>query len=603
MMKGVTTPKMEASEANVKSALTNKKPALSTSAAQKTRTQPLPVKPATAASPKQTKHKKANPNSNLSFNHRAHFTKFKRRIHQQRQWVLEKAGGRGAQSGAAGVRSEAAAVSSRSVSSSSDFTEQHASDEMPEDEAVMSRKTPSSSSSSATALLPMAVEAKAAVGTMDALFRQLDASMKQRRFGRAAFLKHCLRARRHQLRRELLRGKVKNTTAAVAVEAATASSTSQNDARLIDQHAAQKKVDSTRKTGDSEGPTTSPSIYRSFHPPSTWLGVGRHPRSDWVDQRSGRYPAACSQEQIRVVLRGFTSETPAGELDIPEDYRYMIPAAPSTPAAAATLHGTEDEVAQDRRKVAAGSFSSAAARPLSSTAALSRAQRRQASSLFVAAYARNVLTDTLDDLCFTLLQGLYKEQRALKQKQPLQFKARQRYVVGFQEVLKCMKAGRVKLVLLAADVEAVDVVDAELRGPSETPLAETATAAPTSKHMRKKVFQSLYEAVTQVQQLCSAAEPTQRASAAQSSRSMAANDNNSGVSTVALSARVPPLCVSCMSRQRLAYALFAKNSNVACVGVMQAEKNRDAFKAVLAYGRLLTQVYADELMISEASGA
>lgn len=68
-------------------------------------------------------------------------------------------------------------------------------------------------------------------------------------------------------------------------------------------------------------------------------------------------------------------------------------------------------------------------------------------------YCRNVITTTLDDITFTLLQALFKEQRELKRKKPLQFKAHQRYVVGLNETLKFLRSGRIKCVILAADIE------------------------------------------------------------------------------------------------------------------------------------------------------
>ncbi|KPI90300.1 hypothetical protein ABL78_0526 [Leptomonas seymouri] len=406
-----------------------------------------------------------------------------------------------------------------------------------------------------------------AVESMDALFVQLDAAMKQRRFGRAAFLKRCLRSRRNQLRREL---QSKQYTTAAEAEA--------DDGDGADSNTRATKVDviCTIAAATAAPAVEASSTYRSFHPSSTWLGMGSHPLSGWVDQRSGRYPKTCSPECIQFVLRNFRDGTspdrPAGS----EDYAYLIPTPPPASVKKA-----------DEGSSRTGNPAVVSPPP---TPALTRAQRQQKASLYVASYCTNILTDSLDDLCFTLLQGLYKEQRDLKQKQPLQFKARQRYVVGFQEVLKCLKAGRVKLVLLAADVESVDVSEAALRDlstpqPAATPA--TALAPTTIKSTRKKAFQSLFEAVTQVQQLCSTTQLSQTAAATPSGPAVH--------NRMRLSAQAPPLCVTCMSRQRLSYALYAKSSKIACVGVMQAEKNRDAFKAVVAYGRLLARTYANEV--------
>lgn len=68
-------------------------------------------------------------------------------------------------------------------------------------------------------------------------------------------------------------------------------------------------------------------------------------------------------------------------------------------------------------------------------------------------YCHNVITSTLDDIAFTLLQALFKQQQELKRKKPLQFKAHQRYVIGLNETLKFLRSGRIKCVILAADIE------------------------------------------------------------------------------------------------------------------------------------------------------
>ncbi|KPA73893.1 hypothetical protein ABB37_09508 [Leptomonas pyrrhocoris] len=531
------------------------------------RIRPLPAKTA-APSGKQTKHKKSNPNARPAFNHRARFTKFKRRIHAQRRWVLE--GRAEARIHSPHVQENTRAVSP-SIGSSSVSEHDERVEVATEDTSARPRVSPSPNTTAATHATATAVTH--AVESMDALFLQLDAAMKQRRFGRAAFLKRCLRARRHQLRREL-------------------------QSKLHSPETTNTKSDDDRGMADSEGKTIamdaiaaattiSPaaaaieasSTYRSFYPSTTWLGVGQHSRSDWVDQRSGRYPKAFPQEWTQFILRNFGEGHLLSNPIVPENYACLIPVPPPPPAPV-TKAGDDGTHANTFNVVAP---------PLTSTPVLTRAQRQQKAALSVASYCTNVVTDALDDLCFTLLQGLYKEQRDLKQKQPLQFKARQRYVVGFQEVLKCLRAGRVKLVLLAADVECVDVSEAELKGLRTPSQPQQSTLVPTTaKLARKKAFQSLHEAVTQVQQLCATIKPPQASSAPPSALT--------AESSVAPPTRASPLCVTCMSRQRLSYALYAKGSKVACVGVMQAEKNRDAFKAVVAYGRLLTRVYANELL-------
>lgn len=482
-----------------------------------------------APAAKQTHHKQVNPNSEVVYNHRARFSRFKRRIHAQRRWVVE---GHTAQSvaAAAGHQEQDAFSAEGDSAVLGETREQWKS--QPADTSA-SRPVAAATSSSSSAPL------QRAVARMDALFGQLDAAVKQRRLGRVAFLRRCLRARQQHLRRSLL-------------------STAQP---------ASGTVIITTASSIREVPAdSSPSSYRSFHPPSTWLGVGRHPSSEWVDQRSGRYPKTCAPEQIQFVLRSCADDDGPAQ-SVPTAQQAWLHRLPTLPA--------------DLTKTTAENTEAAASSP----AAVTRAQRQLKASLFVAAYCANLLTDTLDDVAFTLLQGLYKEQRDLKQRQPLQFKARQRYVVGFQEVLKCLKAGRVRLVLLAADVEAVDAPEAALHDTTGVSAAVVSPAPARTKPARRKAFQSLHEAVAQVQQLCGSA----------------AADSAGG----SRAARAPPLCITCMSRQRLSYALYAKGSKVGCVGVMQAEKNRDALKAVMACGRLLTEMYASresESVPAEKSG-
>jgi hypothetical protein len=558
---------------------------------QKRRTHPAVVH---TAQPHRRKvnHKKRNPNSSLAFNHRGRFTAFKRRVHAQRRWVVEKqAVSRDRLLDDHSPLKDTAAAAPLTSSSNSFSPRDEQADTSTEEAVWADAGLLSSSTDAATVMLARAV------ATMDALYVKLDVAMQRKHFGRASFLKRFLRARRYQLRRELLRTRAA-TTAPTPARSDDAVRECQRDTPPMTSAVAVT-------TGGSSGSAAQSSTslpYHSFHPPSTWLGVGRHPRSDWVDQRSGRYPRECTPALIKSILRCVGDDAPLTALSGSEEAPYLIPTA----AASCVGKGKTQEATLSKWLEP----TTAVASPPSPSSVPSCSQRHRKASLYVASYCVNIVTDALDDLCFTLLQGLYKEQRDLKQKQPLQFKARQRYVVGFQEVTKCLKAGRVKMVLLAADVEAVDVSEAELKSllalsssssspsPSapETRMVSSVSTATTTaanaRNTRKKAFQTLHEAVAQVQQLCgiSAPPPDSVVFSASPSARKSSSVSNDATSSM----RMPPLCVTCMSRQRLSYALFAKGSQVSCVGVMQAEKNRDAFKAVMAYGRLLTRIYASE---------
>lgn len=370
---------------------------------------------------------------------------------------------------------------------------------------------------------------------MDALYARLDAAMKARRFRRAGTLKRAIRARQGWLRRQL---RSQGTRPGFQV------SSKPDLASGVQPHESNSSVASGAAPGTCVA-AKSPGPYRSFHPPSTWMGLGRHPRSAWVDQRTGRYPQRCSDARVQAVTRCFMDGRVADGDGVPEACAGMVPIASSCAAA------------------------------LPSATAVSRSQRAMRAPLFAATYCANVLTDGLEDLCFTLLQGLHAEQLELRQRQPLQFKARQRYVVGFQEVLKCLRAGRVRLVLLATDVEAIEVAPSPPAQPVAGPSPAAATAAPPSRQTRRKAFQTLHEAVQLVQQ-------------------------STGSGSGQHGTRAPPLCVTCMSRERLSYALHAKGSKVSCVAVLQAEKNREALKAVTCYGRYLASVYAAEMEAARA---
>ncbi|CBZ36465.1 hypothetical protein, conserved [Leishmania donovani] len=481
------------------------------------------------------KNKKSNPNAVTPFNHRARFTKLKRGIHAQRQWVLDCLPAAESHISAGAVPQLEHFEASPVLSSPSSSTKEWASD-------GESDGDPCAHVGTRRECLYSQAAVKCAVAAMNSLYASLDAAMKGRRYRQAGRLKRRIHACQLRLRRELkaraLQGPLRSDVGRVSRALSDTTGTDVQETRT------------TVSSGDAALPYT----YRSFHPPSTWLGVGQHPRSAWVDQRTGRYPQLRAEAHLQAVVRHFMNGDVADLDTLPDACKTMIPAPSSSPP----------------------------------STALSRSQRAMKSSLFAAAYCTNVLTDALDDLCFTLLQGLYKEQRDLKQKQPLQFKARQRYVVGFQEVLKCLKAGRVRLVLLATDVEAVEVPVSAPPPPPPQPsvtapgVHRTASpsARPASKSTRKKAFQTLHEAVQLVQQLCGVTGPAERDTVARFN----------GHST-----RAPPLCVSCLSRQRLSYALYAKGSKVGCVAVLQAEKNREALKAVMSYARYLTTAYTAEM--------
>ncbi|CAD2214004.1 Ribosomal protein L7Ae/L30e/S12e/Gadd45 family, putative [Angomonas deanei] len=217
--------------------------------------------------------------------------------------------------------------------------------------------------------------------------------------------------------------------------------------------------------------------------------------SSTVDQRSGRYPVTLSKEDLEHFHANCSFDRP----NAIREYCQNPPVSTATSKTGKTRKG-----------------------------------------LAVGVYCRNVITDYVDDLTFTTLQKLYHEQGELKRKNKIGFRSKLRYVVGLQETIKHLKAGLVKLVILAADLEVVG------------------RSSPKEPSDRKR-FDRLEEAVETVYGLCNGK-----------------------------SNPIPVLC--CMSRQRLAYALFAKNSHVSCVGVLQVDSSLLYYRALVLAAKSMSQL-------------
>jgi ribosomal protein L7Ae-like RNA K-turn-binding protein len=188
---------------------------------------------------------------------------------------------------------------------------------------------------------------------------------------------------------------------------------------------------------------------------------------------------------------------------------------------------------------------------------------------FIREYVTNVLTDHLDDVAFTLIQKLRDAQRKLKDKQPLMYKSRMRYVTGLREAMTGLAANRVRAVLLAPDVEAVAgeaKLDADLLALSRDGLVPESTGA-------------LSEAA--IQQL----------------RTSAAKLGLDGcVRTIIAACRLRRIpVVFCMSRQRFAHALGLPKVRFSIVAVYSATGAYDEMRTLVkeadrshvAYNQLL----------------
>lgn len=451
-----------------------------------------------------------NPNTTTPFNHRSHFTKLKRHIHQKRVAALAatmQMNGEGTEDGS----NTASMATSNSASKG-------LADEVEE-------KAP-------TYLIQQTVV------ELQSIHTQLHQVMQHHRYRLARVYILQLQRREHKLRRLLLQYRRSHP-----YESSSAAPSALSPQTMSTEHAT---ISATPHVDDTSA--TSPAIYHNFHPTTTALGIGRHPESLWVDQRTGRYPAQLDAASITNMVKDLscTVNQPEGENTEPHLASHLVPVS--------RLGCSMAEADAKEEKP------------------LSRRQQHQRFSLFVGVHCSNIIVDRLDDAAFTLLQSLYQEQRELRQRQPLQFKARQRYVVGLHETLKLLRSGRVKMVLLATDLE--------LRAVSQSSISSVTAASPSVTSVgRKKTFGSLEEAVQLVLSLCDTPW---------------ANVAPLQASTI----RRPP-CITCMSRQRFSYALYAKGSRISCVGILHAEKSRPVLTAVMLYGRYLTKCYKEEMASME----
>lgn len=248
----------------------------------------------------------------------------------------------------------------------------------------------------------------------------------------------------------------------------------------------------------------------------------------------------------------------------------------------------------------------------------------------------NHITDALDDLAFTTLHYLQEEQSTLRKKHSLQFKSRLRYVIGLHEVLKWLRAGRLQMVLMASDIERWDNPgipaeatntreEGEGRSPSPSPASAAvgtgatttmdrtrSTVAPPPASSQRRTFRSIGEALDWIQAGCGIELP--HASGKKDAAMGNANEtllkrewggeegravphSASWRATSAGAAEgekeAPPLCITCLTRHSMAYALkCGGRSQVACVGIVQAEKYLYLVKALKAYGKALSAPFS-----------
>ncbi|KEG10442.1 hypothetical protein DQ04_03711040 [Trypanosoma grayi] len=393
------------------------------------------------------------------FNHRARFSKLKRRIIEERKTVF-KALAEGAlySNPSEGLTGDSGGAPSKSPAGDG---------VNPQCELLRHMQS-------------LVAELEAAHGELHRAMRSKEYAKAGRCIGKIRHLKKRLNYTALKWRMEALVGEATDETTAVA----TASSGALGEAHSND--------------ADSSSAVTSEPNYVNFYPSLASMGVGAHPHTELIDQRSSRYPRRISGDAL--------------------------------------LHlGDATEQAACRLP------------PVSS------------GTKYVGPYCRNIITDELDDLVFTILQQQYQLQRRMKKEKPLQFKGRRFYSTGLRETLKGLRAAatRIPVVLLASDIEFNTAAHVQHGHNDEAPPAPCKGGAPSAKKMTVSEL-GVSGTLEEIRSHCAV----------------------NGI----------PL-ITCMNRRRLAYALFAKGCSVSAVLLHSAEGVHEEVKVLRRYAQHLSEAY------------
>ena len=189
-------------------------------------------------------------------------------------------------------------------------------------------------------------------------------------------------------------------------------------------------------------------------------------------------------------------------------------------------------------------------------------------------YVTNVLSRGLDDAVGAFLSRLQFANTKLRTQQPLHFKARMRYVLGFREVLRGIAVGRVKFVIVAPDVEPAPGpggLDDHLRRilaacgvafrPAFQGIAPAAggAGAPAAPHLSDP----------------SGSAPQPAAAAAAAAAAQHHQQYHAG-------GRHPPRCIFAMGRGALGRVFHQSQRNISAVGVFSADGAYDELRVMLA---------------------
>lgn len=184
---------------------------------------------------------------------------------------------------------------------------------------------------------------------------------------------------------------------------------------------------------------------------------------------------------------------------------------------------------------------------------------------FTRDYVTNILTDALDDLAHTLIETLREAQQKLKEKKPLHYKARMRYVCGLREVMTSIVSGRCLCVLMAPDVENI-------------------SAAENDENIQK--LKSIVEG-NEVDDF-GTKERTENTSIAD----LAIASLRKTVSTLGLEGSVRAIIaacaikripvVYCLSRMRMAYSIRQRGMHVSCIAILSVNGAHAQYRSLIS---------------------
>jgi ribosomal protein L7Ae-like RNA K-turn-binding protein len=225
---------------------------------------------------------------------------------------------------------------------------------------------------------------------------------------------------------------------------------------------------------------------------------------------------------------------------------------------------------------------------------------------FVREYVVNTMSDALDTVVYSMLRKLVVAQKKLHDTQPQHLRARLRYLTGLRETLRAVINRRVKLLLVAPDIEPVpgeDLVtfleefeDSPLVAPPP-PAAAAAAAAAGPLTISSDGPSAAPSAPASV----SVDEVLRERAMLESSASLGKQLQRRTVKSLGLDGSVRALValcrlkripfVFCMSRKRLAQAMKVPTARVSAVAILSSEGANDEYRAVVRIGALAREQY------------